>query len=201
MEISGISFYDFLGKLIPGTLIWSPWILKWVYQNERYCCSSDFGLLGYFILFVGFYLTGIIWDFLIVNVLLRRLRLRPSMLKAAKEKYYSNLGKSDNTKNICDDRDIISQYNNAYYRGLKSGVLRDLPIMESHENFLKTNWLIVAYYAILAGLYLVDPWKEVVMIFLVVAVLLIPFIWHNIQMKIYRTVWEAVDMLNKIEKI
>lgn len=194
MEISGISFYDFLGKLIPGTLIWTPWILKsYMYGDFEGIDFASFTCLLYLILFIGFYLTGIIWDFLIVRVIFRFLRLRPCMLMQSKKKYYKNSRSGTNHSVSSDNETIKREYIAAYYKGLEAGVLRDLPIMESHENFLKTNWILIAYCVLLVPIFLPCTWNVVVMPILMLAFILIPFIWYTIQMQIYYNVWEAED--------
>lgn len=198
MEISGISFYDFLGKLIPGTLLWAPWILKSYIGGDLVNHEfTSFSCLLYLILFIGFYLTGIIWDFIIVRVILRFLRLRPSMLMQSKERYNkrNNKGSSaESTHSVTSDPDTIrKEYIAAYYKGLKAGVLCDLPIMESHENFLKTIWFLLGYYVVWAGYFFKGPWEVVVMSVLILYLFLVPFIWYRIQMQIYYIVWEAED--------
>lgn len=194
MEISGISFYDFLGKLVPGTLLWAPWVLFAYCENrmpsEEFSCGT---FLIYFILLTGFYLTGIIWHFLMTNVVFKCLRLRPCMLEIARNLYYTKSGRKESMPDSTDDKQIKRGYIAAYYKCLKNGILRDLPVMESHENFLKTNWILTAYYAVLAGLFLPETWNIVVMSFLCCVVLIIPFIWYKTQIKIYYAVWEAED--------
>ncbi len=194
MEISGISFYDFLGKLIPGTLLWAPWILSYCPEGTLGSIDcANFTYLLSIILFIGFYLTGIIWDFLIVRVIFGFLRLRPCMLIRSKEKYYKNFGHGTPHSVSSNEATIKRDFIAAYYKGLKAGVLRDLPIMESHENFLKTNWFLIGYYVVISGICLTETWKVVVMSILVLTLILVPFIWYSVQMKIYYTVWEAED--------
>lgn len=192
MEISGISFYDFLGKLIPGTLIWTPWILKaYMDGNFEGIEFAGFTCLLYLILFIGFYLTGIIWDFIIVGVIFRCLRLSPTMLMLSKERYNKDSIAETTHSDTSNPDTITKEYIEAYYKGLEEGVLRDLSIMESHENFLKTIWLLIAYYEVWAGCYLPGIWKVVIMTILILCFILVPLIWYRTQMKIYYTVWEA----------
>lgn len=193
MEISGISFYDFLGKLIPGTLLWAPWILKSYNGIFKEYEFASFTILLFFILFIGFYLTGIIWDYIIVRVIFRSLRLSPCMLRQSKEKYNAHSSAKATTSVTSDPDKITKEYIAAYYKGLKAGVLRDLPIVESHENFLKTIWLLIGYYVVWAGYFLPETWNVVVMSILILYFILVPIIWYRTQMLIYKTVWEAED--------
>ncbi|MDE6479985.1 MAG: hypothetical protein K2L45_06905 [Muribaculaceae bacterium] len=193
MEISGISFYDFLGKLIPGSLLWTPWILKSYNGNFEGIEFASFTCLLYFILFIGFYLIGIIWDFIIVRKIFHCLRLNPTMLILSKERYNKD-SSAEITHSDTSDPDTIKKiYIAAYYKGLEEGALHDLPIMESHENFLKTIWLLIGYYVVWAGYYLPETWNVVVMSILILFFILVPIIWYRTQMKIYYTVWEAED--------
>lgn len=199
MSVPGITFYDFISKLIPGTLLWAPWILI-SYNSPN--VGIDLGsksLLWYIILFSGFYLTGIIWEFLISKVAFRWLRLCPSMLIRAKRKYFKFADKPLDKISL-EPKEIKREYVKAYYQGLKSNVLRDLPVMEAHENFLKTNWLLIGYYAVLAGIFLSGAWQAVVLSLLVIAFGGVPFIWYKTQMWIYYAVWEAEDNINILHK-
>ena len=199
MSVPGITFYDFLSKLIPGTLLWAPWILISYNVSNGYDDLENGSLLWYIILFSGFYLTGIIWEFLISKAVFRWLRLCPCMLIRAKRKYckFADKLEEDNT---LDPKEIKRDYLKAYYQGLRSNVLRDLPVMEAHENFLKTIWPLIGYYAVLVGIFLSGAWKVVVLSLLVIAFGVVPVIWYKFQMKIYHTVWEADDNLNLIEE-
>lgn len=190
MSVPGITFYDFISKLIPGTLLWAPWILL-SFKDQNGCVDLEStSLLWYIILFSGFYLTGIIWEFLISKVAFRWLRLWSCMLIRAKRKCFKFAGEP--VENVTSDpTNIKGEYINAYLQGLKNNVLRDLPVLEAHENFLKTIWLIIGYYAVLAGVLLSGAWQVVVLSLIVIAFGGVPFIWYNIQMQIYYTVWEA----------
>lgn len=195
MTVPGISFYDFICKLIPGTLIWAPWISE----------SNNYGyhgpeLLWYIILFSGFYLTGIIWEFLMTKFIFGKLRQCPDMLIKAKKKFYNTIENPD-VSITCDPKKIKLEYVNAYTLGLKHNVLRDLPILESHENFLKTNWFIIGYYTILTGCCPLCPLQVIALSSLVIAFGAVPFIWYWIQIKIYHYVWEAEYNLKTLSAI
>ena len=199
MSVPGITFYDFISKLIPGTLLWAPWILISYNASNGYDNLENCSLLWYIIIFSGFYLTGIIWEFLISKVAFRWLRLCPGMLIRARRKY-CNFATEPVEDLTSDPTEIKRKYVKAYYQGLKTGVLRDLPVMEAHENFLKTNWLLIGYYAVLAGVFMSGAWQVVVLSLLVIAFGGVPFIWYKTQMWIYYAVWEAEDNINMLQK-
>lgn len=183
-----------MSKLVPGTLICAPWILYFSSESGfNFNGIESFPLLWYIIILTGFYITGIVWDFLIVKKLFSFLRLRPCMLVKAKENYYKDSGKEKPYEIVPENEVIIKEYKRAYYEGLKQGILRDLPIIESHENFLKTNWILVGIYALLAAIFLPNPWQVVVSLILFIFSILFIFIWYSTQMKIYYSVWEAAD--------
>lgn len=192
MSVPGITFYDFISKLIPGTLLWAPWILLSYNGHNGYVDLESISLLWYIILFSGFYLTGIIWEFLISKIAFRWLRLCPCMLIRAKRKYFMFANKSSEFI-TSDSMEIKREYIRAYYQGLNGNVLRDLPVMEAHENFLKTIWLIIGYYTVVAGVLLNGAWQVVALSLLIVSFVAVPFIWYKIQMHIYYSVWEAED--------
>ena len=195
MTIPGITFYDFINKMIPGTLLWSPWILKSCNCTCDCLHFEHFGILWYMIIFCGFYLTGILWEFLAVKLIFCWLRLRPCMLIKAKESYYEDAGKAAAALSN-EGNEIKRDFIKAYYKGLKNNALRDLPILESHENFLKSIWLLICLYAVIAGISLSGIWQIVVLSSLIVAIGTTPFIWYRYQMKIYYLVWEAEDNIN-----
>lgn len=119
------------------------------------------------------------------------------MLIKARKKYYKDAGKSESSNKEINSEEIKRKYVRAYTIGLQNNVLRDLPVLESHENFLKTNWFLIGIYIVVAGIYLSEPWRIVVQSLLVIAFGAVPFIWYYTQMKIYYSVWEAEDNICK----
>lgn len=185
-----MSFYDFVGKLVPGILIWAPWI------NQFYPLSWNSSNLIYFIIaFVVFYITGFIWCGLI-NIITKWMRRNPSMIHRARVKIQNEYinSKPSWIKAPYSKRDIDFLYVKTYIRIQEKGLLGPIPVLESHENFLKSIWLLLLYYIaiIYKNSVSLNHYSYLILIsFLLLCIWCIPFIWYYVQMKIYKLVWET----------
>ena len=200
MTIQGMSFYDFVGKLVPGILIWAPWLS--IYCPVSWEASN---LIFFIVAFVGFYLTGFIWTSLIYK-LTQKLRRRPFMLITARSYIshaYNELRNKWHSKEI-NKNNIEILYLEAYTYAQKNNVLGPVPILESHENFLRVIWPLIIYFIFVM---LWQPFEievislKILLSFLFICLLSIPFIWYQIQMKIYKYIWEAELFLLENDKL
>lgn len=195
MTIQGMSFYDFAGKLVPGILLWSPFI------------PGDIGgmsLLWIIVAFVGFYLTGVVWN-AAIRLLFCKLRLCNCMLLKARMSFLSSVAPANPTADSAPDlrKSVKSQYVEAYYKVTSNGFLGNISVLEAQENFLKSAWILEVYYLIIIicrlGSFALPSLGEAVLVALIIAIILIPIIWYYTQMKIYYLVWVAEYYAEKIK--
>lgn len=181
-----MTFYDFLGKFGPGTLIWLLLIQSEsdLPQSWVWCIAAV----------IGFFLTGIIWDSA-VRLLTRPLSLNRCMLTKSRQKLYGKISTESLPPTLqADPPDIKISYFKAYYRVQTGKLLGNVPVLEAQENFLKSIWfiLLIYMYVIIFDKFpsaFTIPSAITLAIFL--AIIAIPFVWYKIQMKIYELIWDA----------
>ena len=198
MTIQGMSFYDFIGKLVPGMLIWTP-ILKWVYEPGL---TSD--VLWIIAAFTGFYITGLIWSYIIM-LITSGLRHNKNMLVKAYKKVYNNIQKINSEADaipITADN-ASAMYIEAYTKAQMNNTLGNVPLLEAQENFVKNVWLLLFYYIIVIHCYSsgFEVLKSASLITaIIIAIIAIPIIWYKTQMKIYELIWESDAYITKIQE-
>lgn len=190
MTIQGMSFYDFVGKFIPGVLIWAPWLNK-----QSFTSGDSYNILHMIVAFVGFYLTGIIFNSLIF-FLTKKLRRNPMMLVKARNDVGEEFKALNNNWHLIkyDMTNIETLYIKSYTFIQEKNMLGAIIVLESHEIFLKVIWPIVLYYivyVILCGNFFMPVTVQATFIFLLICLIAIPVIWYKTQMKIYTSVWET----------
>ena len=181
-----MTFYDFLGKFGPGTLLWLLLIQSEsdLPQSWVWCIAAV----------IGFFLTGIIWDSA-VRLLTRLLSPNRCMLTKSRKKLYGKIITESLPPTLqADPPDIKISYFKAYYRVQAGNLLGNVPVLEAQENFLKSIWFILLIYmsAIIFDKFppaFTIPSAITFAIFL--AIIAIPFVWYQIQMKIYELIWDA----------
>lgn len=195
MTIQGMSFYDFIGKLIPGILLWSPWIIS---------CHKNLedSFLAIIIIFVGFYLTGILWDFFI-NLIFKDLRLRKCMLIKAKSLFFKHNEIPKDELRSLTYKEIKKEYKRAYTIAQENNLLGSATVLEAQENFLKNIWFLIGYYIfiiIFFNEYFTISFFYVLLFCLILSLMCLPFMWYKTQIKIYEIIWEAEWYYNKLHK-
>ena len=190
MTIQGMSFYDFVGKFLPGVLIWAPWLNK-----QSFTSGDSYNILHMIVAFVGFYLTGIIFNSLIF-FLTKKLRRNPMMLVKARNDVGEEFKALNNNWHLIkyDMTNIEILYIKSYTFIQEKNMLGAIIVLESHEIFLKVIWPIVLYYivyVILCGNFFMPVTAQATLIFLLICLIAIPVIWYKTQMKIYTSVWET----------
>ena len=195
MSVQGISFYDFLGKFIPGAL------LLLLFDSNLLKVKLDSPEILFWI--AAAYLIGIIWD-LVLRYFFKKLRCNQCMLirsykKMVKRIKYNSEYKAIYLGTTATERNIKYYYDKAYSLLMINNMLGTLPKQESHENFLRNIWLIIIGYLLKA---LCSPccnaycncacgkMSHFITIGLVAFILIIPFLWYNVQMSVYCTVWD-----------
>lgn len=175
--ITGFTFYDSLNKLTVGTLLL---LLLGGMIGEK----AETNIL----FFVTAFIIGIFYQ----TILKDRTRFLTNNLRMIKKAHENVILKN---KYITKD-----DYLKAYYNVVKNGFLMNIPTLEAHENFLRNIWLICLMYliAVLADCcqssiseIICQYSKCAIAMFLLLLIVFIPFVWYNIQMKIYELVWEG----------
>lgn len=182
MSIQGISFYDFLGKFIPGALLLllldsilpsvkidSPEILLWI---------------------VAAYLLGILWDNLI-RLISSCLIRNDCMLKRSRNKYLKKIGVIYSSN---EEHSIQFAYDEAYSLLMLHNMLGTVPTQESHANFLRNTWPIIVFFLVRiiigAGQCDCDNILKCIILSLITLIIIVPYLWYKIQMSVYYTVWD-----------
>lgn len=175
--ITGFTFYDSLNKLTVGTLLL---LLLGGMIGEK----AETNIL----FFVTAFIIGIFYQ----TILKDRTRFLTNNLRMIKKAHENVILKN---KYITKD-----DYLKAYYNVVKNGFLMNIPTLEAHENFLRNIWLICLMYliSVLADCcqssiseIICQYSKCAIAMFLLLLIVFIPFVWYNIQMKIYELVWEG----------
>lgn len=186
MTIQGMSFYDFIGKLIPGTMIWAPLLTSELF--------SDFSLLETITCFTLMFLTGLLWD-AFMRLIFSWLRLNRTMLKNSYRNTIKRIGdvKASSDTGIDPKDDIRTKYLKSYTNLEFHSMLGNIPWIEAQENFLRNIWLILLYLIIMdfGEEYFSYGCKNIIQIVLIITYSLIPILWYFMQMKIYNLVWET----------
>lgn len=195
--ITGFTFYDSLNKLTVGALLL---LLVGGMIGEK----AETNIL----FFVTAFIIGIFYQ-TFIKYITRFLTNNLHMIKKAhenvilKNKYIYKDGfqkvsynKDDYQKASYDTDDYLK----AYYNVVKNGFLMNIPTLETHENFLRNIWLICLLYLITVladccqssiSEIICQYSKWAIAMFLLLLIVFIPFVWYNIQMKIYELVWEG----------
>ncbi len=210
MSVQGISFYDFLGKFIPGALL--------LLLFKDYTPTVELESLEVVIWIAAAYLIGIIWD-KFIRWATSCLRRNPCMLKCSLENYkiyiekltgeiyntcYKEDDKQDNSEVDKEDNiekcseDILCKYDDEYSLLMFHNMLGTVPKQESHENFLRNIWGIIVCYFVKVVLSCscgntdrcLCACNTTLIICLVALIIIVPIVWYKTQMSIYFTVWD-----------
>lgn len=188
MGQSSMTFYDFIGKFIPGVLIC---VFIDLCRGDFVVLSCNEGTMWYLVLFIVCYIIGLVYDYLI-RFISEKLKLNRNtcLLVKTRKAVYKKTGKDGDTSNS----DIRQSYDIAYYTCMKSGILGNVPVLEAHENFIKRIYPILLSYLILV-ICQCDMLKcedrGIIGSMIVVALCLLPFVWYRIQKTIFLLVWEG----------
>ncbi|MBD5173874.1 MAG: hypothetical protein HDT08_04470 [Bacteroidales bacterium] len=205
MSVQGISFYDFLGKFIPGALL----LLLFNSNTPTFKLDSP----EIVIWLAAAYLLGIIWD-RIVRCVFKKLRRCPYMIRLSLKKQICQIRKNNDGKypnplisNIPTKDDILYYYDEAYSLLMIKNMLGTVPKQETHENFLK-NIAAILFVLLLKLIFCNDKFKSGgissfldclglckycncgIFCIIVVAIAVVALVWYKTQMSVYETVWD-----------
>ncbi len=186
MSVQGISFYDFLGKFIPGAL------LLLLFSSSLPPVKLD--SLEILLWIAAAYLLGILWD-KIIRFFSRCLTRNDWMLARAHDKHKKFMEKIGGTYHPQDRHSIQFAYDEAYSLLMLQNMLGTVPKQEGHENFLRNIYLIIVFFLIktiigngqcCCG----NICNTILMLFLIALIIIVPGLWYSVQMSIYFTVWD-----------
>ena len=181
MNISSkITLYDFMCMMVTGFLILCP------FYN---CMLQD--TLGNTFFLVLCYLIGIVYH-RIIEYIMSPLRTISCMIEKGRQ-IATNRFQEKTSRNVPTEK---KDYYEAYYYLIRKNCLNVIPVLEAQVAFIKGVYPILFIYAIciLANCICLD-WLAIhrcqIAVVLAVLIILLPFVWYNVQMKIYEFVWEG----------
>ncbi|MDE6264608.1 MAG: hypothetical protein K2M11_05620 [Paramuribaculum sp.] len=186
MSVQGISFYDFLGKFIPGAL------LLLLFDSNLLKVKLDSPEILFWI--AAAYLLGILWD-KVIRFISPCLTRNDWMLIRSRKKHTTFIERIGGTCYMQDEQSIQFAYDKAYSLLMLHNMLGTVPKQESHENFLRNIFLIIVFFLIKTVIgtcqcCCVNLWNTILQLSLIALIIVVPFLWYSIQMSIYFTVWD-----------
>jgi len=196
-----ISFYDFLNKFITGFLlliigidILSEELKKpikdGIVNMENYLHVGN-GIMTITLIFATSFIFGIVFSF-IVEKLTLRIRNCPCLLEKARKKAMRESSIEINLSKF--KTNILYDYYRSYYKMIDKGLQYNVPALEATERFIKQLFFLIVLYLIPRPFS--DTPRMIVDELSLILLLLLPFIWYNVQIKIHATVWEVGEYIN-----
>lgn len=192
MNVHGVSFYDFVSKLLPGTLLLGLIFPESFAIEKEQGSVSDFFIIAVFI--VGAYVLGIVWE-QFVRMLSGCLRRNECMLCRSWKNYVST-----HTAPLLTG-DIWQHYDEAYSLLMMNDTLGTVPRQEANESFLRNIWPLLVIWLLVLILFpghlcenlIPADALNLVVVMLLWIVLILPVVWWRIQMQIYFAVWDNAN--------
>lgn len=185
MEISSkLTMYDFLSMMVSGFIILFPFSCL-----ER---GDSYDIILFFILC---YLVGIAYHKLL-ECISKPIRNIKSFIGNGKKKALITFKERNrkNSEQVSEDVD----YYEAYYYLIHNKCMNVIPVLEAQVTFIRNILpLIIIYLICLTGgrFHIVFIDDCYIIQILTIVVLLLPWVWYKIQIKVYELVWEGYFFL------
>ena len=186
---SKLTLYDFLCMMVSGFLILYPFCR---------CMLQD--TLESVFFFVLCYLMGIVYH-KIIEYMTSPLRNIFCMIEKGKL-IATNKFQEKTFRNAPKEK---MDYYEAYYYLIKKNCLNVIPVLEAQVAFIKGVYPILLIYTICllsncACLDWLTSHRCQIAVVLAVLIISLPFVWYNVQMKIYEFVWEGYLYVHDLTK-
>ena len=177
---SKLTLYDFFCILISGYLILFPFM-----DNELcdFCKSLPFFILAY--------LVGIVYH-KIIEYLFSPLRNCQGMIEKGKDMAIKSF--VNHCKEPMSNQDI--DYYEAYYYLMRKNCLYIIPVLEAQVALIKSIYPIIVFYLIYLSancsvINMEDDLRLFIVITLWILIVMLPWVWYKIQLKVYQFVFEG----------
>lgn len=183
---SKLSLYDFMCMMVTGFLIMWP-----------FCNYMLQDILGNTFFLILCYLIGIVYH-IIIEYMMSPLRNLSCIIEKGRRIATKRFIEKTSRRSAPAEK---KDYYEAYYFLIRNNSLNVIPVLEAQVAFIKSVYPILFVYTIclLANCIYID-WLAAcrchVAVVLAILMILLPFVWYNVQLKIYEYVWEGYLFLH-----
>jgi len=140
---ASVSFYDFLNKIVIGFLLIYPF-RDFAKSAADCCCQTLPDVISIFCFLIASFISGLIFSYMI-NCITHSLTNNKKLIQRAR------LHVIDETYlgvDLNESLTVKGNYYYYYYKLMRSGMLRNIPILEALENFSRQLFFVNIIYVL-----------------------------------------------------
>jgi len=179
---TSITFYDFLNKIVIGFLLIYPFC-EFGKSTATCCCQTSPDIKSIFCLLIASFISGLIFSTL-VKCITSPLTNSEKLIRQARRNVIKDTKKQiDLNKKLS----LRGNYYGFYYKLVNAGVLRNIPILEALESFVRQLFFVgIMYFCLPTHLLEIKQYTPSIVISICIIAAIIYFIVVCCKKSIYR---------------